>query len=91
MPVAASEILAIQLGKAPLSQLAFICQRDWKNPSPYAVPYIKALLSCPNLDTMYGQDSARDITLYFLSNAAGWRGETAKLVKAELKRRLSIK
>ena len=91
MPVSASEILAIQLDKAPLSQLAFICKRDWANPSPYAVPYIKALLCCPTIDSRYGMDSARNVALYFLSNASGWRGETARLVKAEIKRRLSIK
>jgi hypothetical protein len=35
-------------------------------------------------DTFYA-DSAQSVVLYFLSNAATWRGETAKRIKAELK------
>jgi hypothetical protein len=30
-------------------------------------------------------DSGKSIVLYFLSNATGWRGETAKRIKKELK------
>lgn len=88
--VPASEILVIQLDKAPLSQLAYIIRKDWVNMSEYAKPYVKAMLSCPSIDSLYHADSARDIVLYFLSNAASYRGETARLIKAELKRRLSL-
>jgi hypothetical protein len=36
----------------------------------------------------YGMEDAKTIILYFLSNATHWRGETAKAIKAELKRRI---
>lgn len=47
----------------------------------YAVP----LSSLDSLDDSYGADNARGLVRYFLANAGGWRGETAKRVKAELK------
>lgn len=80
--------LHAQLPTAPLSQIADEIRRDWRNPSPYAVPYIAALLQCPTIDSTYGVESAKDIVLYFLSNAGTWRGPKANLIKAELKRRL---
>jgi hypothetical protein len=36
----------------------------------------------------YGMDSGKSIILYFLSNANTWKGEIAKAIKAELKRRV---
>jgi len=33
----------------------------------------------------YGYDSGKSVVLYFLSNAATFKGEAAKLLKAELK------
>jgi hypothetical protein len=47
--------------------------------------YLKAMLCLETIDDSYGADSAREIILYFLSNAATYRGETAKRLKAELK------
>lgn len=79
-----------QLPTAPLSQLADLVRRDWKNVSPYALPYLKAMLTLPSIDTAYYNDSGKSVVLYFLSNAAGWRGDVAKLVKAELKRRAGV-
>lgn len=38
-----------------------------------------------NIADNYYQDSAKSIVLYFLSNAATWRGDVARHVKAELK------
>ena len=32
-------------------------------------------------------DSGRSIVRYFLGNAGAWRGDVAKAIKAELKRR----
>jgi hypothetical protein len=36
-------------------------------------------------------DTGKSIVLYFLSNAGTWRGETAKRVKAELKKMVGLK
>ena len=56
-----------------------------------AVPYLSAMGDLNNVNENYGADSGQSIVLYFLSNASFYRGEQARLVKAELKRRLGIK
>lgn len=58
---------------------------DWKQPSPAAAPYLKAMHRLNSIDDKYGDDSARSIINYFLVNAIGWRGEVARRVKTELK------
>ena len=68
-----------------LSTIASDIRRDWQRPYFGAVPYIGAMSSLSTLADAYGADSARSIVLYFLSNATSWRGNTARLVKAELK------
>lgn len=65
--------------------------RDWKKPSPYAKPYLEAMLSLGSPSEMYGQDSAKSIVLYFLSNARSYRGPQAQKLKSELKKRMGIK
>jgi hypothetical protein len=47
-----------------------------------------------SLDTIgdkYGQDDAKGIIVYFLSNATTWRGDKARAIKAELKTIAGIK
>lgn len=62
----------------------------WPAKSNYAaLPYLRAMRELSDLSQSYGQDSARSVVLYFLSNAATWRGETARRIKAELKRMLA--
>jgi hypothetical protein len=68
-----------------LSEVASEIRSDWKSPYFGAVPYLDALSSLGSVNDRYGYDSGRDIVIYFLSNATGWRGETARRVKAELK------
>ena len=59
----------------------------WKNPYFGAVPYIEAMshirTNDPNEPYLF--EDARTIILYFLSNAATWRGDDARRIKAELK------
>lgn len=50
-----------------------------------AEPYRSSMASLNSLSDSYGADSARSIVLYFLSNTAQWRGETARRIKAELR------
>ena len=76
------------LPHAPISQLADVIDRDWKNVSPHARPYLDAMRSLRTMDDKYGLDSADEIIARFLGNATGWRGDKARQVKAELKRRL---
>ena len=85
-----STALALQLPTAPIAQLANLVRRDWKNISPYAVPYLRAMGQLSSVDDNYLADDGRSIVLYFLANAGAWRGETARLVKAELKRRVGV-
>lgn len=71
-----------------ISDLAYIVKRDWAKPYFGAVPYLDAMTSLESIEDNYGYDDGASVVLYFLSNAKTWRGETAKAVKAELKRRL---
>lgn len=41
-----------------------------------------------SVDDAYGADDGRTVVLYFLSNAVSWRGDVARLVKMELRRRV---
>ena len=50
----------------------------------YAMPYVQAMLSLTKTTDMYGVDDGEDIVLRFLTNAASWRGDTARAIKAEL-------
>lgn len=47
--------------------------------------YADAMRSLDNLDQKYGADTARDVVRRFVGNAYGWRGETARRIKAELR------
>lgn len=57
-----------------------------------AQPYLEALLTMHGVgtdvdpsDIRYGMDDPRRLIITFLGNAATWRGETARTVKARLK------
>jgi hypothetical protein len=58
---------------------------DWKKVNFAAEPYLLAMLGLENINDKYGEDSAKEIILYFLSNASTWRGTVAKRIKQELK------
>lgn len=65
--------------------------RNWKNITPGAVPYVRAMLHLVGDTDKYGVDDAKTIVLYFLSNAQAWRGQIAKAVKADLKKRFNLR
>jgi hypothetical protein len=69
----------------PLYEIAAEIRRDWKKVNYAAKPYLDAMGSLTSIKDNYFMDSGKSIVLYFLSNAASWRGEVAKRVKAELK------
>ena len=46
------------------------------------------MLQLDSLDSKFGHDDGDSVVRYFLSNSSGWRGETAKRVKAELNKML---
>jgi hypothetical protein len=74
-------------------ELALLISVNWKQTSKSgiyfgAVPYLEAMFTMNSVNDNYGMDSGKSIILYFLSNANTWKGEIAKAIKAELKRRV---
>lgn len=82
------DALKSELSTMPLSDIARTVRRDWQNMNFAAVPYFNAMMCMNSVDDNYGADSGKSVVAYFLGNAQTWRGETAKLVKAELNRRI---
>lgn len=81
------------LSTMPLFDIAFLVRKNWKATSKKgiyfgAVPYLDAMASLNSVDDSFGYDDGRSILIYFLGNATSWRGEVAKAVKTELKRRI---
>lgn len=74
-----------------LSEIAREIKKDWTKVYFGAVPYLQAMCTLNSINDNYGMDSAKSIVLYFLSNASTWRGETAKRIKAELKKMAGVK
>jgi hypothetical protein len=74
-----------------LSEIADEITRDWPSVNYAAKPYLNAMKSLDQITETYGQDPAKSIVAYFLSNATSWKGEKAKAVKAELKALLKIR
>ena len=69
-----------------LREIALEIRRDWKNVYFGAEPYLAAMSQMESINDNYMFDSGKTIVLYFLGNASSWRGETARRIKAELKK-----
>ena len=70
----------------PLYEIANDIRKDWGSKVNFsAKPYLDAMATLNSINDMYMFDTAKSVVLYFLSNAATWRGETAKRIKTELK------
>ncbi len=68
-----------------LFEIANEVKANWQTPSYTAKPYLDAMAQLTDITEKYGCDDATIIVIYFLSNAATWRGDVARRVKAELK------
>ena len=84
---------AADLQQKQISEIAYLIRKDWKanakNGINYAAkPYLDAMDDLASINDKYFYDSGREIVMYFLANAQSYRGEQAKLIKAELNRRL---
>ena len=76
----------------PISAIARDIRRDWGPKVNYAAkPYLDAMSGLDKITDSYFADDAKSIVLYFLSNASSYRGDTAKALKAELKRIAGVK
>lgn len=72
-----------------LSELAALIRQTWPKVYFGAVPYLQAMATLDSVEDSYGLDSAASIIRYFLANASTYRGDVARVVKAELKRRIA--
>lgn len=68
-----------------LSDIARDIRKDWRPVNYAAIPYLAAMATLGSIEDRYGEDSARSVVAYFLSNATSWRGPVARDVKKELK------
>jgi len=67
-----------------IREIAGEIRKDWYPVHPDALPYLGAMLRLESVNDTYGNDSAKSIILYFLSNTRTWRGPVARRIKAEL-------
>jgi hypothetical protein len=74
-----------EITKRPVYKIAEEILKDWRAPHFAARPYLAAMLTINNEHENYGQDTAKSIILYFLSNSITYRGNKAKELKTELK------
>lgn len=68
-----------------IRSIALDIRQDWVKVNFAAKPYLDAMLELNSINDKYYEDSAKSIVLYFLANASSFRGERAKVLKAELK------
>lgn len=74
-----------------ISTIAREISREWKNVNYAAKPYLEAMRSLDSASDSFGYDSAKSVVSYFLANASGYRGDTAKAHKAALKAIVGLK
>ncbi|MFA5936127.1 MAG: hypothetical protein WC787_04740 [Patescibacteria group bacterium] len=67
-----------------ICEIAKLIIKDWEKIDEGAKQYLEAMLEMNTVDDRYGLDSGSSIISYFLSNARGWTGATARRVKKEL-------
>jgi hypothetical protein len=75
----------------PIYEIAEEIEREWPKVWFGARPYLDAMHSLTNITDNYMYDSGKSVVLYFLSNAATWKGEAARRIKAELKAMAKVK
>lgn len=71
-----------------ICEIASVIRKDWAKVNYAAKPYLEAMETLRSVTDKYGFDSGESMVAYFLSNANTWKGEIARLVKAELKSRI---
>jgi hypothetical protein len=69
----------------PLHTIAREIKRDWAKPYFGAVPYLDAMGALTSVNDKYYDDDGVSVVSYFIANAATWKGDTARRVKAELR------
>lgn len=62
-----------------------------KSSFAYCSGNLEAMTCLQSINDNYICDSGRTVVAYFIDQAKGWSGETAKAIKAELKKRLKAR
>lgn len=83
----------VDYSKKSLAELAYLIQSDWRKQRaagvhPYAKPYLEAMMCLNSITDNYGADTGYSVVAYLIGNLSQYKGETAKAIKAELKKRL---
>ena len=78
----------MDFSNSTIAEIATSIEQNWPKVNYAAKPYLDAMKSLDKISDMFYADSGYNIVGYFLSNAAGFRGEAAKAIKAELNKRL---
>lgn len=82
------EFVNANIGTMTVSAIARLIHRHWAKVNYGAEPYLEAMVSLESVNDPYYKDSGKSVVLYFLANAGTWRGDVAKAVKSELKKRV---
>lgn len=79
----------VQVQTRPLFEIAAEIRGDYndrRKPLPFgAVPYVDAMARLNSIHDNYFADDGVSVVTYALSNLNGWRGDTARRVKTEMK------
>jgi hypothetical protein len=75
-----------------LSDIADIVDNECKTKPwyVYAKPYVRAMATLETASENYYADSGVSVCLYALSNLTSWRGENARLIKAQVNRHVKL-
>lgn len=68
----------------PIHRIAADIKADWSRINGPAAEYLAAMEKLDRMGDNYGQETAVEIVVRFLSDANRWRGETARRIKSEL-------
>ncbi len=77
--------MAIRVPVRPICEIAADVRKDWSKVWFGAVPYLNAMDCLDTVTDNYGFDSGKSVVIYFLANAATWKGDKAREIKKELK------
>ena len=86
MPI--KELTEEEVKTLTISELAGAAARDWGNIHYTAMPYLEAMKGLRSINDRYGIEDGKMVVAYFLNNARTWKGHNARIIKAELRRRL---
>lgn len=83
-------VLERDIARKPIHVISRIIKNDWKKVFFGAAPYLEAMDCINDISDSFGADSGKSVVSYFLANANTYRGEKARIIKAELRRRLKV-